>query len=121
MTSSKNDYNREEWLLSLKERDLVAVESGGWGRKNYYIRRIVKITPTRRFNLDSGETYDNSGLKMGHKDKWSSRGAIRPYDQYVKDTLESEGLRMTISRMKTDQLTLQQLRDIVAILEETAD
>jgi hypothetical protein len=58
---------------------------------------------------------------MGHKDKWSSRGAIRPYDQYVKDTLEAEGLRMTISRMKTDQLSLQQLRDIVKILEETAD
>ena len=114
-------YDREEWLLSLKEGDLVALESGGWGYKNFQVQKIAKITPTRRFNLLNGGTYDSSGFRMGHKDKWSARPAIRPYDQYVKEVLEAEGLKLTLSRMKVNELTLQQLRDIVAILEETAD
>lgn len=121
MTLSRSEYNREEWLLSLKEGDLVAVECGSWGYKNFQVQKIAKITPTRRFNLLNGGTYDSSGFKMGHKDKWSSRPAIRPYDQYVKDVFEREALTLTISRMKAKDLHLDQLRDIVAILEGTAD
>jgi len=121
LTLSRSDYNREEWLLSLKEGDLVVVESGSWGYKNFQVQKIAKITPTRRINLLNGGTYDNSGFKMGHKDNWSSRPAIRPYDQYVKDHLEREGLLLTISRMNAKNLHLDQLRDIVKILEGTAD
>jgi hypothetical protein len=110
-------YDREEWLLSLKEGDLVALESGSWGYKNFNLQRISKITPTRRFNLDNGRKFDNNGFLMGHKDQWTSRPAIRPYDQYVKDHLEREALLLTISRMNTKDLHLDQLRAIVKVLE----
>ncbi|AKC02636.1 hypothetical protein CPT_Stills8 [Bacillus phage Stills] len=110
-------YDREEWLLSLKEGDLVALESGGWGYKHFQVQKIAKITPTRRFNLESGRKFDTSGFLMGHRDNWSSRPAIRPYDQYVKDHLEREGLLLTISRMNAKDLHLDQLRAIVKILE----
>jgi carbohydrate-selective porin OprB len=114
-------YDREEWLASLKEGDQVAVSYGGWGRTNFMIERIERITPTRRFTLRTGRKFDNSGHAMGHNDKWSSRPSIRPYDQYVKDQLETEKLSSKVGNLQTSKMTLDQLRRIAAIMDETAD
>jgi hypothetical protein len=121
LTLSKSKDNRIGWISSLKEGDEVAYTYGGWGRLSFAIGKITRITPTGRITLSTGKKFDSDGHEMGHKDKWSSRSSLHAIDHQVLEHLEKEKMESKLSRMVISKLTLDQMRKISAILDETAD
>lgn len=63
-----------EWLKGLKEGDKVATQNAlGWSRNSVYrVHVIVKVTPSGRINLNSGEVIDPiTGMTRGENNKKS--------------------------------------------------
>ncbi|MEK3955817.1 hypothetical protein [Psychrobacillus sp. FSL K6-1464] len=61
-----------EWLKGLKEGDKVATQNAlGWSRNSVYrVHVIVKVTPSGRINLNSGEVIDPiTGMTRGENNK----------------------------------------------------
>ena len=57
------DFNRKEWLKTLKKGDKVAnKERYDWGTHQYYrIYEVKNITKTGKIRLDSGELLNEDG------------------------------------------------------------
>lgn len=103
----------ELWLNSLKVGDKVAIESRYYGDKTYEISKITKITKTRQMEVDDiSEKYKN-GVAPG---SWGRSRRIVPITQDVKDYLEMKKLMNAIGSIKLNELNLDQLRQIKAIL-----
>lgn len=61
-----------EWLKGLKVGDKVATQNAlGWSRNSVYrVHVIVKVTPSGRINLNSGEVIDPiTGMTRGENNK----------------------------------------------------
>lgn len=62
------DFNRKEWLKTLKKGDKVAnKERYGWETYQYYrIYEVKNITKTGKIRLDSGELLNEDGKHYRH-------------------------------------------------------
>ena len=115
MIVSNEREQRQQWLNGLKVGDSVAIPLGGWGRKDWAIKKIEKITPTRRMVIGS-TTFDSSGREMGKKDGWSSRSNIYPVTNEVKETIARNNALYHINNLRFETLTTQQLLDVLKII-----
>ena len=68
------DFNRKEWLKTLKKGDKVAnKERYDWGENEYYrIYAIKNITKTGKIRLDSGELINEDGEYCRNNIIWGS-------------------------------------------------
>lgn len=77
----EENFNREDWLNNLNVGDLVAYESP----TRIGISKIVKITPTRRFNLKNGMTFKSNGESMESR-FW--RAVLIPVTNEIRERLD---------------------------------
>ena len=68
------DFNRKEWLKTLKRGDKVAnKERYDWGTCKYYrIYEVKNITKTGKIRLDSGELLNEDGEYCRNNIIWGS-------------------------------------------------
>lgn len=118
---------RKEWLETLEVGNKVAVQAGSIGYRYWEIREVTKITPTRIFTLSNNKKYSNDGYERGVKSSgFTSRvSSMHPITQQILDTIEREELTGKVKSIKASELSLEQLRAIVEVLEsdnkESAD
>lgn len=124
---------RPEWLASLKVGDQVALEQSGFGPKEYYIGTVEKITPTRRrfdvkMPFGSVSEFDADGYAKRTKGSYGSRRCIEPVTEQVKLVNRRTELKRQLERALMtaymgrlrDDLTVEQMEQIVAILKSDA-
>lgn len=64
----------EEWIKELKVGDEVAVlHNSFYSKNNYYILKVVKITPSGRLELSDGSKYMSDGKLIGAEYKYPLR------------------------------------------------
>lgn len=108
--------DRKQWLEQLKEGDSVAIKTGSYGRRYYVIRKITRITPTRRITLDDGSKFNNNGIEMGNKGRWNPSETIEPITQEILDSIQREKLLYQISNTKFQSFSLDSLKKIAEII-----
>lgn len=119
------DFNREEWLKTLKKGDKVAnKERYGWEKYEYYrIYEVKNITKTGKIRLDSGELLDEDGEYCKY-DRWCSTYIhIVPITEEVLKVNEEKRIRQKFYNLlskaeKGDYVyTTEQKKKIIELLE----
>lgn len=119
MTNTLSDsqkQQRQAWLDGLKPGDEIAFQQGGPGQA-YEIVTVVSRTPTGRINAGR-YTFTPQGDYFG---KWTVYTPSRclPVTDEVRQKVEHRQLLTFISRTNFNQLDLDQLRRVQAVITET--
>ncbi|KOY65496.1 hypothetical protein [Clostridium sporogenes] len=107
---------REDWLKDLKPGDEVAVECGGFGYRDYCIKKIDKISPTGRITI-GGAVFNHKGREMGIKDSWTRANELVPVSQEIKDYIRRKKLYAKIKNISWEEVSLVNLEEIAKILK----
>lgn len=108
--------NNSEWLQDMNVGDKIAVQKGNHIYGYYYdIRKIVKITPSGRIELDDGSKFMSNGKEIGESYSY-------PLAQVTQEILDINERKDLDYRIKFDKyknkFTLEQLRQILAWQQE---
>lgn len=107
----------KEWLDSLKVGDSVCYNSNRYGGEpKYNIHRIVKITPTRRFNLNNGMQFQSDGTYKIGSDAWASYYYLKPLTQKRLDYVKKQDLISMLGGRSFKGLPLEVLEEVHAVL-----
>jgi hypothetical protein len=107
-------------LQNLKPGDTVIVSS----RYNTTITTVKRITPTGRIVVANGMgemTFKRSGYLVGKTERSTTTLSAwtLEYEARINNAKERHELVQRVERIATSALTVNQLRRIVAILDET--
>ncbi|MCK9592746.1 MAG: hypothetical protein M0Q91_12150 [Methanoregula sp.] len=108
--------DNKEWLDSLKVGDDVAIDRYQYGKRTYSVRKIDKITPTRRFSIN-GAYYDKNGREMGSASSWGIRSEIVPVTDEIKTTIRRSNTLFAIGKFPFDSLNNGDLESIYNIIK----
>jgi hypothetical protein len=109
--------NKQEWVDGLQVGDKVAMDIGSFGRIQYSIATITKITPKRRISTSNGRTFNPDGSEYGKKSSaWGSGTYIQPVTPAITERVERSHLLHNIKNTKLEELSLEQLREIKKII-----
>lgn len=108
-------------LVDLKPGDFVALYLSGFGPQEVYGARIEKITGKTRITYHvKGKEFDEHGRERGGS-KWSFT-RIAPITAEIEAEIIAQAtarkLKMELSRLKPDTLTLEQQRELIALLQK---
>lgn len=119
------DFDRKEWLKTLKKGDKVAnKERYGWEKYEYYrIYEVKNITKTGKIRLDSSELLDDNGEYCKY-DRWGSTYIhIVPITEEVLKANEEKRIRQKFYNLLTKAInvdyvyTTEQKIKIIELLE----
>jgi hypothetical protein len=102
--------------MNIKVGDELAFDCG-FGSARWRIATVTKITPSGR--IKCGPYTLDHDLRVRGQDKWSGPFRGQPVTQEIRDKVERETLLgIATDARRHHNLTLDQLRRIVAILKE---
>lgn len=105
---------REEWVKGLKVGDEVALRGDRYSYYSWYIRKIVKITPTGRLNLEKGYVVMPNGVIRG-----THSTHIHPVTEEIRTFIWREWARGRISKeLKVNELSDNNLNRILQVMKE---
>jgi hypothetical protein len=113
-----NNEERKQWLDNLKVGDEVCYRVGSISFKNYVIKTIDKITPTRRFKIDDLQ-FDSSGREMGNTDKWQTTKELLPVTDEVRNAILKDKILSKISGFNFKTLNIEELKQIYTIITKS--
>lgn len=103
----------EEWVSTLKVGDTVALR-GGWNNSAWYTRKIVKITPTGRINLEDFKVAMPDGSIRGDRYNY-----IYPVTDDIKRTIWRRNIIVELhNRLKLEVLSDEHLLEVYKIYKE---
>lgn len=110
-------------LTELKPGDVVAYYPGSFGCQEVYARKIEKVTGKTRISYHvNGKQFDEQGWERGKAGTWARRDHIGPITEEVRAKIIAQAtarkLRAELSRLKPDTLTLEQQRELIAVLQK---
>jgi len=108
---------QNKFLAGLKVGDEVAIS----GNYSITLHKIVKITPTRRFEIDNGNKYDCNGHLMGKHYNYSSIVPKEEYYKKIERDNQEEQKRELIKKIDNHRFTLmsmEKLEKILKVIEE---
>lgn len=109
--------NNQEWVDGLQVGDKVAMDIGSYGGSQYSIATVTKITPKRRITTSNGRTFNPDGSEYGKKSSaWGSGTNIEPVTTAISERVERSHLLYKIKQAKFEELSLEQLKQIKAII-----
>ncbi|HDR7786430.1 hypothetical protein PDN54_08095 [Bacillus cereus group sp. Bc252] len=108
-----NKKEREEWIKTLKVGDEVAIRNGRFAHTQWSIYKIVKITPSGRFNLEQGTVINPDG---------SVRGNIYSYIHEVTEEIRNHIWRrkaeIMVSKIDVKRISDEQIMMMLDIYKE---
>lgn len=108
---------RKGWLRELKEGDKICISIGGYLYKDRYkFDKIKRITPTGIIKT-SHQIFTPSGIQKT-TGRFVSADEIVQYTLQIKQVIERTLLENKLKNMQMEDLSLNQLRRINAIVEE---
>jgi hypothetical protein len=113
-----NKDKREGWLKELKVGDEIAISYDKYGRSNYRIEKVEKISPTGRITSDS-TVYDSDGREMGKHGSWDVPERLVPVTQEIRNGIRKRVLIAKLNNINLETIELEKLESIVKILEGT--
>jgi hypothetical protein len=111
-----NYNNKQNWLQSLSVGDEVGICKSKYGNDYYSIKKIEKITPTRRFIVD-GNTYNKNGNKMGMT-IWDGTNEIIPITDNVKKIIHRNTMLSKIRSFDLEKLKYEDIINIYDIIKD---
>lgn len=109
----------QAWLDSLQVGDRVAIDVGTYGGTDWKVITIIKITPTRMFKTDDGRSFSKEGSERIQASRWNRATYLKPFTPGIADLIEQKTLLALLDNTKFKDLSLEQLREIVRIINET--
>lgn len=94
---------KEEWIASLKVGDEVAVRGSRYTGREWYIYKIVKVTPTGRLNLEKGGVVMPDGSLRG-----GGFNEVYPVSLEVRTSIK----RFTTRQYISNHLKIHELSDV---------
>lgn len=119
------DFNRKEWLKTLKKGDKVAnKERYDWGKYEYYrIYEVKNITKTGKIRLDNDKLLDEDGEYCNYDRLGSTYIHIVPITEEVLKVNEEKRIRQKFYNLLTKAInvdyvyTTEQKMKIIELLE----
>lgn len=100
----------EKWIEELKVGDKFAVDHGRYGKTEYYIHTITKIT-LKQIITDMGYSFwKEKGQQVGH-DKWHNIN-MEVITEKIRDWIFRNNVKNLIRMTNLDKLNLGQLERI---------